>query len=330
MSEEEDRARYRYLQLKAKAAMSAEPQQQQPQPEQGIFGVVGAALGSRPELQPYSMTGGYQPPQTPIQGALSAAGQTLASPIRVGQTLAAGPQATGEAIAETGGELGYPKTGVALGAIPAMAPYVLGAYGALKGLSQSQAPLARAIRQTPREIGAEMQLGEQSVGVTSRLPELRGSKARFPQPEMNVATKAPRPIVPAETVPSVPPESYPRDPNTFINMAQDRITRFGDKLSPQELTDYQRQISNWFSTGKINPRDPIGAIATKVSKQAVELRNMMVPGRTELNQVYGLSKTLHPDVTGALKDYAAKYGKRALAEAVAIATGGAIASKFFK
>lgn len=115
------------------------------QPQQGVLGAVSAALDSRPELKPFA----YQPspaqPVSPISGALNAAGQTLAAPIRMGQTLSAGPQATGEAIAETGGELGYPKTGVALGAIPAMAPFVMGAVGEINGLKRPPAASTQAL-----------------------------------------------------------------------------------------------------------------------------------------------------------------------------------------
>lgn len=129
-----------------RSAAKGSTQSSQTHPEQGVLGAVGAAMGSRPELQPYAYQPGMDNAPAPqgysgvVQSALGAAGQTLGAPIRMGQTLSQGPQATGEAIAETGGELGYPKLGVALGAIPAMAPYVLGAGQAIRGLSRPPLP----------------------------------------------------------------------------------------------------------------------------------------------------------------------------------------------
>lgn len=204
------------------------------------------------------------------------------------------------------------------------------ASGAKALLSRSESPLAQAIVNTPQEIGAKMKAGEQAVGITDRLPELRGAKPSFPKPEMNVPTKVPTPVVPAETVPSVPPQSYPRDPSTFVNSARARIDKFKSALSPQELSDYKRQLTTWLSDGTLNPRTPIGAIASQLKTDVTALHNAAIPGRAALNPVYGLSKTLHPDIVGALKDYATKYGKRTLAEAVAIATGIGIGRKVFK
>ena len=108
--------------------------QQQPQAP-SAWQATQQALGSRPELQPYS----YPPdpiPADPVGGALNMARRTLEAPIRLGQTLSSGPQVLGETITEESALAGYPKTGLAIGGAVAMAPYIAGAYSALKGLAR--------------------------------------------------------------------------------------------------------------------------------------------------------------------------------------------------
>lgn len=105
------------------------------QETQSVLQATQQALGSRPELQPYS----YPPdpiPADPVGGALNMARRTLEAPIRLGQTLSSGPQVLGETITEEGALAGYPKTGLAIGGAVAMAPYIAGAYSALKGLAR--------------------------------------------------------------------------------------------------------------------------------------------------------------------------------------------------
>lgn len=183
----------------------------------------------------------------------------------------------------------------------------------------------QALSQTPQTIGAKMGAGETAAGIGDKLPELRGNKIRFPQPEMNVPVKSPKPVVPAETLPNVPPTSYPSDPNTFVNAVQDRIEKFGDRLSPQELSDMKSQLTTFANTGKFDFTTKAGAVAAKTIKKVSELHANAIEGRSELNSIYGLSKMLHPDVLGTLKEYAAKYGK-----SIAVGAGAGLGYKLTK
>lgn len=103
-----DRAKLARIEL-AKREL-ARRQSSQTQPEQGVLGAVGAAMGSRPELQPYAYQPGMDNAPAPqgysgvVQSALGAAGQTLAAPIRTGATISAGTDALGAVTSEG---LGY-------------------------------------------------------------------------------------------------------------------------------------------------------------------------------------------------------------------------------
>lgn len=263
---------------------------------QGVLGAVSSALGSRPELKAYSEGEGAD-----ISNPFIAARETLSAPIRLGATLARGPSATGEAIAETGGALGYPKTAAALGTAVSMAPELLGAGKALSLMRTSQAPLARAIRLKPKQLGQEFEAINREAGISGNLPERMGSKARFPPPELQgLATRPPKPLLLGETIPEVPPKSYPRDMNTFLNLASDRIKKFGKQLSPQELDDYKTELSTLLREKKGLKGTPPYAVATKLYKETTALQNEIMPGMEDLNKVYSLSKKLHPEVGKAV------------------------------
>lgn len=106
-------------------------------PEQGV---VGQALSNipMPPAPIQSLKDFAFPERTGnvIQDSLSRLAYPPKMVAKTAETMANSPQIVGEGIAEVGGSLGYPKTGVAIGAIPAMAPYVLGGYSALKGLAR--------------------------------------------------------------------------------------------------------------------------------------------------------------------------------------------------
>jgi hypothetical protein len=337
MTEEEEfefRHRLEQEQIQAQATSQA----QESPPKQGILGAVGAALGSRPELKPY----GFQPglssdqPATPVQSALSAAGQTLAAPIRMGQTLSAGPQATGEAIAETGGELGYPKTGVALGAIPAMAPYVLSGYAAMKGLYASENPTLRGLLNTPQELSPQYSAQNKAIGVTRRVPQEGGKLPQFAQPEaQGLATKPPRPMVPAETLPEVVPTRLPSKPGDFLAYANQKLAQHGSKVNPQELMDWQVKLQTDMSNGVIPKIDKESGRITTIYQQATDLLSRIkgtfspiaeqrltgaelppgtIPTRAGLDKAYGIASNVQSATRKAVKYGSGIAGVAALEE----------------
>lgn len=185
-------------------------------------------------------------------------------------------------------------------------------------LGESTVPLLKALGKSPKELGPEFAAGNEAAGISDQLPVQRGSMARFPQPERIVPTKQPTPIAKAETLPSVPPVSYPKDPASFINFAQARIKAFGNRLSPQELNDYKAVIDDMMGTGKVASKTPQGAVASQLRTDATGLHTDAIPGREALNKTYGLSKTLHPDIVQGVKDFARDHGIEALVGALGL------------
>jgi hypothetical protein len=208
--------------------------------------------------------------------------------------------------------------------IGATSGYTLpGAVSALKSgltnaLNKSGSPLLRGLINSPKELSPEFQAGKEAVGIGTDLPERIGRKARFPEPELNVATKQPKPIAKAETLPGVSPVAYPKDTNAFLNFANARVKAFGNKLSPQELNDFKEITGEMFRKGEIVPGTDQYAVATKLQHQVTPLLNKAIPGRASLNKTYAISKTLHPNVIGAVKDYAKTYGPAALFSAIGL------------
>lgn len=105
------------------------------QPDQSIWGATKAALGSRPELQPFGAGGSSQESSTPTGMALQAAGKTLAAPIRTGATIGELPDVAGQIVAEEGGRAGYPKTAATVGTAIQMAPYIAAGVSSFKPIS---------------------------------------------------------------------------------------------------------------------------------------------------------------------------------------------------
>lgn len=268
----------------------------------GLIEQVKAALVKRPELRPY---GGGEPVDP--TNAVDMARETVSAPIRAGMTLAAGPEATGEAVADLGGEAGYPKTAATMGTIVQMAPDLLGAGKLLYELENSAAPIARMIRTKPRDLSPEYDALKEAAGVSGDLPSRRGYKARFPPHEpQGLGSRPPRAMAPGQTVPEVPPASYPKDINDFLNFAKGRIKTFGSRLSAQELNDYNDELGTWLSTNKKLKNTRTYAVAAKLAEEVAPLHEEAIPGWKDLDRVYKWAKRLHPEIGKAVMTAAKK------------------------
>lgn len=173
--------------------------------------------------------------------------------------------------------------------------------------------LGRAILNSPEALGPEFRGGEKAAGISGDLPLRRGGTQKFPdlagQPSLSPPVEAPM----------VAPLSYAKDTNSFLNQARARVQAFGDKLSPQELNDYKTELSNIL--GSTPPGTPQYAIASQLKTDVTALHNTAIPGREQLNAVYGLSKTLHPDIGGMVSTLIKKVGW--LPVKIALGTAGA-------
>lgn len=289
-------------------------------------------LGSRQELKPYGGMRVFKGIDATFRdatmGAIDAAKETLISPIRAGQTMSQpGFRNAGGAVAESLGAEGInPNIAAGAGTLLAMVPDAVQAGGVVRNIMKSPGIIQRAIRSTPKMLGEEFEAGKRAAGISENLPVQRGSAARFPEG----ISKGIEPDIASRSLPMAP-TSYPKDPNTFINFVKDRISNFGDKLTPQELNDTKTILATMMRNGKLQPGTQPFAVASKLNKDVTALHNAAIPGREELNKIYSLSKTLHGEnVANSIREFITKYGKRALAETAAIALGGAAASQFFK
>jgi hypothetical protein len=268
---------------------------------QSTWEAVKAALASRPELQPYGTPSVPNAPSGPVSGALNAATQTLAAPIRVGNTLSQGPDVVGEGSSNLGNQVGYPNTGAAIGTAIQMAPYVAGGVGAYQGLNAVENPVVKGLMNTPQELGPEYQALDQQAGVSQKLPVQRGTVAKFPGLD---GTPQNQPPVEA---PNVSPISYPKDRNTYLNFVRDRIDGTGQNLTPQELADHDKILSDIMTNMKAKGQSgtPVFQKAAQAGSDITDLRNANVPGRPGLNTAYGISKNSQA-VQQAIAQYASK------------------------
>jgi len=142
------------------------------------------------------------------------------------------------------------------------------------------------------------------------------------------AFSRPKPQIPAEPLPTTTPLKYPSDPASLVNTAGDRITKFGDKLGPQELHDYRNLLDQnighpnkipQFIQGKLNPlyaqasalRSQVNGLLNQVVDKyisQVKLPTGTLPTRESLNQAYGISK-IPGKVGSALGDVSKTGGK---------------------
>lgn len=253
---------------------------------QTTWGAVKAALGSRPELQPYGTLSFPNAPSGPISGAINAAIQTLAVPLRTGVTLAGGPDVVGEGVSNLGNQVGYPNTGAAIGTAIQMAPYIAAGVGVYQGLNAVENPIVKGLMNTPQELGAEYQALDQQAGVSQKLPVQRGSVPKFPgldgTPQNQPPTQAP----------NVAPIVYPKDTNTYLNFVRDRIDGVGQNLTPQELSDHDTILNKLMGNMKTQGEGgtTVFAKAAQAGSDITDLRNANVPGRPGLNTAYGISK----------------------------------------
>lgn len=179
-------------------------------------------------------------------------------------------------------------------------------------MGNSGSVLLKALAKSPRDLSPEFSESNAAAGISDQLPLQRGAIARFPKQERLVPTPQPKPLVNAETLPSVPPVSYPKDPAAFINFAKARVQAFGNKLSPQELDDYKGILSDIFKTRKVVSGTPQYAAASQLGSDVEALHSAAIPGRAVLNKTYGLSKTFHPELIEPLTNLVKKFGKWAV------------------
>lgn len=180
------------------------------------------------------------------------------------------------------------------------------------GLAKAaESKLGRALLNSPQDIGVKMREGLTEAGVARRPPEL-GPSAKFenpyqypselPQPAYKKgiagipvnAKSIPRlkPQIPAEPLPTSVPLKYPEDPASFHNFADARIQGFGNKLTPQEVNDYKTILSDKLTTmerGGLSGT-PLYSDLSSLKSRVSQLHESLIPGREELNQIYGLSK----------------------------------------
>lgn len=266
-------------------------------PEQSVFGAVKEALSARPEFKPY---GGVQD-FTTSDNPLVAAEQTLTAPMRVGATISQpGSRKAGEAVAESLGAEGInPKISAAAGTAVSMIPDLAQAGSLINEVVRGPSVVAQAIRNTPRDLSPRYEALNESAGISKDLPVRRGTIPKFPG--MNGLPQN----VPPPQAPTVAPKIYPKETAGFLNFARARLEGLKDKLSPQELNDYKSMINTAINEGKIARGTQEYAVASQLKKQASELLSKSVPGRSELDEIYALSKKLRiaPELAKKVWEY---------------------------
>jgi len=175
-----------------------------------------------------------------------------------------GLQDLGGSIAEEGGKLGFPKTGVALGLIPALGPDVLAAGTSLQGIYESQNPIIKGLINTPSELGADYAAQNNAIGVTRRVPVEGGMKASYP-----VQGNIPSEVMAGKTY--VTPSKLPSNTGAFLNYANAKLAGLGDQMSPQELMDWQVKLQTDMNSGKIPQFDKTTGRITTAYQQAADL-----------------------------------------------------------
>lgn len=232
-------------------------------------------------------------------------------------------QAEGQVVSDVGSKAGYPTVGAVAGTAVSMIPELASAYMGWKALHNVQNPIVKGALNTPQELSPEYASQNQAVGISDKLPIQRGTVAKYPGLD-GLPTNSPPP-----QSPTVAPLSYPKDTNTYLNFARDRIDSLGAQLTPQELADHKTILSNILNDLKVKGQvgTPVFAKAAQLQTDTSGLQNTVIPGRANLNQAYGISKTLNPEVMQAIKNYAQKYGKLALKEAIGVGLGVGVAKK---
>jgi len=203
-----------------------------------------------------------------------------------------------------------PRISALLATPLAIAPQIAGTALSLEGLHNAPSPTVRGLVNTPAELGPEYEAQNTAIGITRRVPQEGGAVAKFPQPEFQgFGAKQPRPVVPAEPLPSIIPIRYPSKPGDFMAYANNRL-QFGTQLDPQELMDWQVKLQTDMGNGAIPKIDPSTGKITTIFQQASDLKNRIqqtfnkiaeprlvgadlpegtMPTRAGLNQAYGIA-----------------------------------------
>jgi hypothetical protein len=209
----------------------------------------------------------------------------------------------------------------------------------------AESKLGRAIFNSPRTIGEEMKPGLAKARIKDRPPEL-AETAKFedpyqypsqlsevkrtqfmkgvPGPLASTGKKIPRlkPQFPAEPLPTSVPLKYPEDPATLYNFANARLKGFASdpknvKLTAQELNDYKTILSEKLTemTRQGMAETPIYQKLSDLQSRVSGIHGRVVPGRADLNEVYGMSKNIRkiPGKIYSGAKTAAKYGTLAAA-----------------
>lgn len=180
----------------------------------------------------------------------------------------------GEMVAEAGGQMGFPATGAALGTAVQMAPELLSTYAGMRGLYQSQSPTVRGLINTPQELSPQYGIQNQAIGVTKTTPLQGGRVPTYAKPELQgLATRPPRPLVPAEPLPGVVPERLPSQPADFMSYASGKLDQFGNRINPQELMNWHTKLSNDMANPSVIPRFDQSGGTTQIYQQASDLQS---------------------------------------------------------
>lgn len=221
------------------------------------------------------------------------------------------PRVAGEMAEYLGGKGVNPNVSAALTTPVAIAPEIASSALGVGEVLLGKGPLMQAIRKTPKMLGPEFQAGERAAGISGELPVQRGAAARFPDLSGKLLGQPP------PQAPLLAPKSYPKDSSTILNFIKDRVSSLGDKLTPQELDDSKTILTNLIREGKVVRGTKPYAIASEQLKQVTKLHNEAIPGRETLNKIYSLSKTIHPDFGGWVKQGVEKYGVKAIGTVLA-------------
>lgn len=210
----------------------------------------------------------------------------------------------GEALAEAGGRTGHKAISIPAAAVGTMiseAPAFAGAASSLSGLynQEDPTPFAEAIKNTPSDLSPRYTALDEKAGISGDLPIRRGTVPKFPGLNGLPAN------VPPPEAPMVNPSSYPKDTNALLNFMKARISAYGDKLSSQELRDYDSMLGTMFKGREISPGTDQYALASQRASENTPLLNKAVPGRADLDTIYAISKKLRiaPEIAKNIWSY---------------------------
>lgn len=184
-------------------------------------------------------------------------------------------------------------------AAPTIASATAEGFNALKANAPN---MIKGLLSSPSAIGEEMESGEEAAGISSdTLPVRRGTMAKFPGLD-GLPQNAP----PVEA-PTISPSVYPKDTNTLLNFARQRIDSLGEQMQPQELADYRVMLNTMFKNGEIKEGTKAYALASQLYSDVNSLFENAVAGRSDLNEAYRAAKMI-PNIGSAIGSVVKKYG----------------------